>query len=192
MPSLTEVANLALALIGEDRVSALTTDTSKPARLCNEFLPQVRDRLLSEHPWNFARRRSANLPASATNPAWGWSYAYPVPSDCIRVLGISAADPHEPWEREGGSVLCNLSAPISIRYIARITDSGAWSPLFVDLVAATLAERLAIPLVASQSARDAITKYAEQQRIRARAVNAAEGTPIPQYAPADSYIDARA
>lgn len=192
MPSLTEVANLALALLGEDRVSSLSTDNSKPSRLCNEMLPQVRDRCLSEHPWNFAIRRSADLPALATAPAWGFTAAYQVPADCIRVLSLDAADPHEPWRREGNSVLCNLSAPINLRYVARITDSGAWSPAFVDLVAATLAERLAMPLAASQSARDAITRYAELQRVRARAINAAEGIPLPQYAPADAYIDARA
>lgn len=191
MPSLTEIANLALAMVGEERVTRLDTDTSKPARLCNEMLPQVRARCLSEHPWNFAVRR-ASLPALASSPSWGYAYAYQVPADCIRVLEIDGADPHEPWSREGTAILTDLTAPLSIRYIADVTDPARWSPMFVDMVAATLAERLALPLSASQSSRAAIAQLLADIRGRARAIDAAEGTPHPATALADVLVWSRA
>lgn len=190
MPSLVEVANLALAMVGDERVTSLETDTSKEARLCNEFIGQVRDECLVLHPWNFAKRR-AGLAALTTTPRFEWSYQYQVPSDCLRVLTIEANDPHEPWEREGDLVLCDLSAPLNIQYIQRHTDTGNWAPLFVRLAAATLAERLAIPLSASKEQAARISAELANARRAARQVDAAEGTPKPQYSPANVFIDAR-
>lgn len=190
MPSLTEVANLALAMVEQQRISRLDSDTSKPAQLCNEMLPQVRRECLALHPWTFARRRAA-LPALATAPSFGWTAQYQVPADCIRIWRIVATDPHEPWEREGDVILCNLSAPLRVRYIADIEDSGAWSPLFVPLVAATLAARLALPLTASDAAANRIARALAEARAMARAANAMEGTPDPAYGAAGVFIEAR-
>lgn len=190
MPSLVEVANLALALVGEERVTSLAADTSKAARLCDAFMTGVRDTCLVAHPWNFACQR-AELPALVDTPIFGWEYAYQVPTDCLRVLRLDSSDPHEPWAREAGSILCNLAAPLGIRYIARVSDSGAWSPLFVELVAATLAARLAVPLSASQQTRAALAEERARILREARSVDAAEGTPDPAYAPADVFVEAR-
>lgn len=190
MPSLVEVANLALALVGEERVTSLAADTSEAARLCDAFLPGVRDTCLVAHPWNFACRR-AEVPALVATPTFGWDYAYQVPSDCLRVLRLDSDDPHEPWAREGDSILCNLAAPLGLRYIAKVTDSGKWAPLFVELVAATLATRLAVPLSASQQTRAALAEERTRILREARSIDAAEGTPDPAYAPADVFVNAR-
>lgn len=191
MASLTETANLALAMVGDERVVSLDTDMSKEAALCREFMPQVRDEALALHPWNFAKRR-ASLAANPTAPAFEWTAQYQVPADCVRVLSIQASDPHEPWEREGDQILCNLDAPLQIQYIKRHEETGAWAPLFVRLVAAMLAERLCIPLSASKEQAARIANELDTARRLARQVDAAEGTPKPQYAPADVFINARA
>lgn len=190
MPSLTEVANLALAMVGEDRITSLTADTSRAAQLCNALLPGARDAALVLHPWNFAVTR-ASLPALVAAPASEWDYQYQVPADCLRVLRVVSDDPHEPWAREAGVILCDLPAPLVIRYISRATDSGAWSPGFVDLVAAMLGERLAVSLTASQSIRAALVQLRDDALRRARATDAAEGTPDPAYAPANVFVEAR-
>jgi len=190
MPSRTEVANLALAMVGDERVTSLETDTSKPAKLCNELLPQVVDECLVAHPWNFAIRR-ASLPALAAAPTFEYDRQFQVPANCLRVLAVNSIDPHEPWLREGDALLCNLPAPLAIRYIARETDSGKWSPLFTALAAATLAERLALPLAASQQSRAAIAQLIDDIRRRARNADAAEGTPHPAYVPAAVFVNSR-
>jgi len=190
MPSLTEVANLALAMVAEDRISSLAADTSKAAQLCNAQLPQARDAALVLHPWNFAQRR-ASLPALAAAPGSEWDYQYQVPANCLRVLRVVSDNPHEPWAREGDAIMCNLAAPVAIRYIARVTDSGLWSPGFTDLVATMLAERLAVALTASQSARDGLVRLREDALRTARQSDAAEGTPDPAYGPANVFVAAR-
>lgn len=190
MASLTNVANMALAMLGQERITRLDTDTSKPASLCNEFLSQVRDECLVLHPWSFAKRR-ASLPALATAPIFDWDYAYNTPAGCLRVLWLDADDPHEPFAVEDGMVLSNLSAPLGITYITRVTDAGAWSPLFVRLVAGELAAMLTIPLSADKQLVAMLEQRLVRFRAEARSVNAAEGTPRPAYAPAESLILAR-
>lgn len=188
--SLTNVANMAMALIGQERITRLDGDTSKQARLANEFLPQVRDACLVRHPWGFAIKR-ITLPALATAPVFGFAYAYERPSDCLRVLTLDADDPHQPFVIEGNTIATDQPAPLGIRYIRQVTDPGSWSPEFVDLVATELAERLCIPLSADKSQRAAIADKLERLRREARSTSAAEGTPLPAYLPADSLILAR-
>lgn len=191
MPSLTEIANFALSMIGDERVASLETDTSKAAQLCNQHMNEVRRACLVMHPWNFASRR-ASLPALATAPLSEWTAQYQVPAGCLRVLRVVSDDPHEPWTREGDLILCNMAAPLGIRYIADFTDVGRFPPLFVRMMAADLAEQLALPLSASQAARNSIAQIGEDIRRRARSVDAAEGTPDPAYAPAGVFVEARA
>lgn len=158
--------------------------------MCNALLPQARDAALVLHPWNFAQRR-ASLPALAAAPGSEWERQYQVPANCLRVLRVVSDNPHEPWAREGDAIMCNLPAPVAIRYIARVTDSGAWSPGFTDLVATMLAERLAVALTASQSARDGLVRLREHALRIARQSDAAEGTPDPAYGPANVFVAAR-
>lgn len=188
--SLTNVANMAMALIGQERIVRLDADASKQARLANEMLPQVRDACLVRHPWNFAIRR-ASLPALAAAPTSGFSKQYQLPGDCLRVLTLVADNPHEPFQVEGTAILCDLPAPLGIRYIRQVADPGLWSPLFVDLVATELAARLCVPLSADQQNRAALTQQVAELERRARSADAAEGTPLPAYLPADSLILAR-
>lgn len=188
--TLTEIANQALAMVGQVRVSRLDTDTSEAAQLCRDLLPGVRRECLVRHPWNFALRR-ASLPALAQAPAFGYARAFQVPADCLRVWRIVGADPHQPWAREADQILCDLPAPLPIRYIADVGETGRWSPLFARMVAATLAERLAVPLTASQQAAERIAQALLQAQRDARAVDGAEGTPDPAYDSAGIFVQAR-
>jgi hypothetical protein len=54
-----------------------------------------------------------------------------------------------------------------------------------------LAERLAVPLTASQSIRATIVQLRDDALRRARAIDAAEGTPDPAYGPASVFVEAR-
>jgi len=50
-----ELANMALARVGHDKITALTDD-NKAARQCNLHFANERDNVLRAFPWNFARR----------------------------------------------------------------------------------------------------------------------------------------
>ena len=72
MPSVTEIANLALTKIGQGSgyITAFETDTGVAGQAARRTYEPVRDLVLESHPWRFARKRAA-LAADATAPTWG-------------------------------------------------------------------------------------------------------------------------
>lgn len=53
----TEIANIALAMIGGKSLAALATDTTAQAVSCRKFFDLARDEALSAQNWNFAAKR---------------------------------------------------------------------------------------------------------------------------------------
>lgn len=92
------------------------------------------------HPWNMALTRAKltreDEPPSDTGPA----YRYAVPVNWLRWL---------PWDRdsefhfeaveEGGYLLTNDAGPIVARGLVDVPETAKWPPLFVDVMAYTLA-----------------------------------------------------
>lgn len=54
----TDIANLALSLIGGKPLTALDTDNTPQAISCRKWFDAARDEAQSGHPWNFASRRA--------------------------------------------------------------------------------------------------------------------------------------
>jgi hypothetical protein len=185
--SVTDICNRALDAIGVDPIGALT-DRSKAARLCGDLFAEMRDSLLRDHPWNFAIRR-AMLAASATTPAFDWAYAYPLPSDCLRVIRTNNPDPLVRWDVEAGQVLTNIGSPLGIVYVARVTDTTHWDAGFVLAMQARLAAELCMPLTQNVGNAQGLAKLAEQRLAEARSQNATEKRPERLYA--DDLIVAR-
>ena len=86
MASAVDIANSALNLLGASTISAFTDD-SKNARLVNQRYEPVRNRVFRSHAWNCLHKR-VQLAQNSTAPVVEYSYAYALPSDCLRVLKI--------------------------------------------------------------------------------------------------------
>ena len=84
MASVVQICNSALNQLGAASITALT-DNSKNARLCNERYTVVRDAVFRSHPWNSLIKRQ-QLAQTTNTPAYGFSYEFALPSDCLRVL----------------------------------------------------------------------------------------------------------
>jgi hypothetical protein len=56
----TEIANLAISLIGGKSLTALLTDNTPQAVTCRKWFDPARDEALASHPWNFATKRWRN------------------------------------------------------------------------------------------------------------------------------------
>lgn len=157
MASDVEIANLALVTIGDDEtLITLGADTRQGRAIQAVFAP-MRDAVLRAHPWNFAMTRAA-LPALATAPAFGYTYAYQLPADWLRFY--ETAD-FAPYAVESGLLLTDSSPPLNIRYIRRVVDTGAFDPLFVVALAAKIAAQVAQRLTGSATIRaNAMDDYA--------------------------------
>lgn len=156
MASEVDIANLALARLGDNATVASLDppEGSVQAEHCARFYPLARDALLEMHAWKFATRRV--LLAKLAVPSWNWSFAYAEPADVLKLLGVFPAkaandDETQPYEAEsvttGASIILTNQEDASLRFIARVTDTTRFPPLFVDALAWLLASYLAGPIL---------------------------------------------
>jgi len=169
----TSVCNMALALLGDERIGALT-DNTEAARACNSVYEHLRNGLLRSHPWRFARAR-ANLASLTTTPVWGWSYQFTLPSDpyCLRVLDVDSYKQYE-WTVEGRKLLGNFSSA-NIRYIAIVTDPMQFDPLFSVALSTRIAVQICMRLTSDESLRNMLRIDFNQHIRDARAASGQEG-----------------
>lgn len=157
MASPVDVANLALQNLGEPPVQSIDPpqDDDRARAVALRF-NACRDQVLRKHPWNFAIHR-AEIGASASPPEWAPSDEtfYDLPGDCLRLLECNNEDRNlRSWRIEKSKVLTALPAPLQIKYIQQITDTEAWDPLAIEVLATFLSWKLAETLVGIQSVVD--------------------------------------
>ena len=175
----TEVSICANALrrLGDDPIVSLTDDTER-ARLCNAFYSEARDDVLRSHPWNFAITRQQLSQLSAT-PLYQYSYQYALPTDpfCLRVLEMEYSDYVFKIEHLAGTgrVLLTDEGTAKIIYIARITDTAQFDPLFIDTLTAKMSVDLAYPVTGSVQLQQNMQKLFESKLREARSVDGQEG-----------------
>lgn len=156
MASEVDICNLALARLGDNATVASIDppEGSAQAEHCVRFYAIARDSLLEMHAWKFATRR-VQL-AKLTVPSWDWSFAYAEPTGALKLLGVLSAtasndDETQPYEAEsdanGAAIILTNQEDASLRFVARVTDTTKFSPLFVDALAWLLASYLAGPVL---------------------------------------------
>ena len=195
----TAIVNLALQKLGtSERITSLTQDhpLARSANVCYEML---RDRELRANVWGFAKKR-ATLAADATAPAFDFGYAFPLPSDYLRLLspnvsGVwgSSARNDVDWtiENHQGSpaIMTNDGDTLKIVYIARITDPTQFDALFDEALACKIAWHLAEEVTQSNTKKEAAFREYRLCIGEAKKVNAIEKPPIEP--PVDTWISAR-
>ena len=153
MPSVVDICNEAMDLLGAATITALT-ENSKEARLCNRRFVTVRDSVLRTHTWNVAVTR-ATLAQDTDPPAFGFTYQYSLPTDpyCLRVLSfwnsnvnndVAAYDSNVMFKIEGRKVLSN-EGTCSIIYISSLYLGAEESVYIVPSMGASAVLLFAVP-----------------------------------------------
>ena len=156
MASEIEICNLALSHLGDTATVASIDppEGSAQAEHCARFYPLARDALLELHNWKFATRR-ARLAQLAVE-SWSWSFAYGKPANALKILAVlpygatSDADGHDfeiECSDEGTALILSNTEDASVRYIALVTDTSTFSPLFTMALSWQLASMLAGPII---------------------------------------------
>jgi len=171
MSSPITICSNALLKLGARPISSFDEATDA-ARLCSNLWPQVRDAVLRAHPWNCAIKRT-NLAPKADPPAFGFSFAFTLPADCLRLL---EADTAFDYVVEGREILGDEN-PLYIRYIYRNEDPNSYDTLLVDALSAVMQAELAYPITKSTSQQDAAWALYTGKLKLARAVDGQEGSP---------------
>lgn len=163
-------------------------DGSAQADHCARFYPIARDALLEMHHWGFASKRVALAQLANPVTQWTYCYAQPTDLiDTIAVLDPASTDdtsagipsPVGMWYEtpmvnagsytpqpytleaaaDGSDVLYTNQANALLRYVARITDTSKFSPLFVRVLAASLSSMLAGPVIKGEAGLAAAARW---------------------------------
>jgi hypothetical protein len=201
MASQVDIANLALSILGQSSIASLM-DNSNSARVLNIEYPILRRGLLmGPGTWRFSIKR-ASLPSLTTVPVSGpFTTMYAAPSDCLRILqvgdmypGLDLSDYRQgptdaDYSFEGGNILCDYGAPLSLVYVADITNTTLMDPNFVIYFAASLAWTACERLTGS----DAKQKTANERREMAKSAAASSNAFMnpPGFPADDSWILSR-
>lgn len=148
------ICNRALGWLGANRITSLI-DEQTEAVVCRESYAAARDYVLADHDWPFAIRRY-KLPRLAVPPNFGFTNAFQLPEETIRVITLNERQHADTvttqgidWQVEGDTVVTSEGSA-NVRVVARITNTDLFSPGFVQCVSARLAADIAVGLTGSQ------------------------------------------
>jgi hypothetical protein len=181
----TDIGNLALDLLSAGTVQDIVIPTTPTEELLNRWYDQTRKKVLREHPWNFAASRAV-LAASGTAPAFGFSAAFPVPNDFIRLLTIQDSDGNDlqaktyGFENVGGQrcIVSNTEGgSLRLRYVFDIQDVSRFDPLFIHLFAHELALAIAYKVTESNGNIERIGTIQQNAARMAKSIDGQENPP---------------
>jgi len=182
MASEVQIARLALQNIG-DRYDITSLDEASPeAEQVNLVFDDVRDMVLREHPWKFARKYATPTALAGDAPA-NWDYMYTYPSDALRVIRIvnPLGDDQPPIRFEVARnssdakvILCN-EGELTLEYTAQITDPQEFDAQFVTALAYRLAQYIAMPITGDRQIMADMKSLADIEVGKAQASDANEG-----------------
>ena len=176
--SWVEIANRALGRLGKNRIDSLVSGDDA-SQYVNTFLGEAVEAVLSARSWSFAKR--VELARRVDAPAFGYLYAYALPSDLVNLVSIDTDMEYQP---EGDSILTDAEA-VYLVYVARPTDPGLLPGYIKKAISTHLAALLATPLTSSEGLSALIRQEAAlalEEAVRADARRFQPGS-------ADSWYD---
>jgi len=178
MASVVNMCNSALNLLGASTITALTDDT-KNARLCNQRYEPVRNRVFRSHAWNCLHKR-VQLAQNSTAPIIEYTYAYALPSDCLRVLKIHNGSTDSiatalDYKLEGRNIVTD-EGTIYLIYIALDTDPNNYDSYLREAVSHQLAADLCYAITNNATLANQYMTRADERLREARFIDATENS----------------
>lgn len=175
MASAIEIANMALGYIDEETITAFGEE-NKRARFCSLYFAASRRRALRLGAWNCCAKR-ASLGKDGTAPIWGYDNRYLLPGGYIRLIAVKDVDDDFRFSIEDGYILCDLDAPLLIKYVFDDEDVSHFDPLLTTVHAYALAIDLVTPLAHSTTKKKELKDDLDRWLIKAGSIDGAERPP---------------
>lgn len=172
----TDLANAALAYLGEMAISNIDDTSSKQARTCKQFMQDTIDEVLRGHRWSCAIKLDI-LTLDATAPLWGYERQFHLPNDLLQLLEINGQQPgcsQQYYEIQGKMLLSNWEEA-KIRYVRRIPIAD-FDPLLAKAIALSLAAKICLPLSLNLNLQNSCVQQAMLAIGEAKRINAIEKT----------------
>lgn len=183
--SKSDICNLALDYLirsNEEIIIDIAAPSTSTEQILARHYDKVRRSVLEQHPWKFATKRAV-LTASNDTPEFGYTRAYNLPNDFIRVNTVSTSAYNfyplyeDDYAIENNQILTGGGATESLylRYVYDFTVVAKMTPLFIDLFSVELAHSVCGKFDGAKSTRDTINNDKEFLKARARSVNGQQG-----------------
>ena len=170
------ICSNALLMLGSQTINDFADEENLDrAKLCANLYPTVRDDMLRAHPWNCCIKRAVLAP-DAVAPAFGYDYAFELPSDFSRVLEVGSSGQQIDYLVEGRSIQANTTV-LELRYVFRNEVENTWDAHLVKLVTLAMAAAMAYPVTQSAAMQQTMEQKLETSLRRARAVDGQEDPP---------------
>jgi hypothetical protein len=167
--SAVQIANLALANLGNSNTIESFTEASKEAKLANTWYDHSRLAVLEAMDWNFARKRLPLSQAPTDAPEGVWAYRYDYPADCIAARELEnpsgpTADT-VPFEIEldpdtGLKSIVTDLATAKLIYTTDVSSVFLFTPYFILALAAFLSINIAFPITGKRTiVKDMAERY---------------------------------
>lgn len=179
-----DICKRALIKVHAPLITSLTQDTEEAIQ-CNILYPQVRDEVLRAHFWNFAIKQ-ATLQKLSETPDFEFNYKYALPSDYIRILRLRYRN--DKYKIKSGELHTDRDGS-QIEYVAKITDTTKFDPMFVTCLSLKLAAELSYSLAGSADRAAQLQNEYELALKKAKRADGQEGTP--DSLTADLFVDSR-
>lgn len=178
MVSEVSICNQALAWLGQKSITSLDQLSVNAEWMANNY-PFIRDALVESRAWTFATVRSYST--TANRDPWDTKYSHVAPVGWLRILGVwtgpqyyNSSTPSEEWSLESGYLLTD-SATVYMMGIARVTDTGKFSSLFVQALAARIAADACIPFTTNRQLQADLWTLSIEKLAEAAAVDGMQG-----------------
>lgn len=176
-----DICSLSLDILKQGNIQSIDPPGTPTERICARWYHMTRQECLAAHPWKFATIRTI-LAASATTPPFGYTYAYDLPNDYIRMVSVGndyLGDLSQQREIENGQILFSSGVTsgdttLYLRYIYDLTQVTNFSPLFIKYFILQLALNMCSKFSISASARRDILGEFNMVQAEAKAVNGQE------------------
>jgi len=200
--SVTNIFNMAISQLGIGK-QINQGDGSTEAKVCALWYDVVRQDILCDYPWAFAKL-TVDLSQTANTPPTNWGYQYTIPSDCLRFLRIITAgtdtprnDQRIPYESAAAvnadgsttNVLNCNSDTVTLEYVQDVTDLSRWGPDALIALSLQLAARIGMALTVKPDLVKAVADAAKEATLAAAADSMSEGFEGP--APDSEFIAVR-
>jgi hypothetical protein len=132
--------------------------------LCKSAYDDILDEVLREHNWNFAVTRQALNKDGSGTPLYQFSNQFILPT-LPKFLKLISIENNPDFRLESNFILANEET-LNIRYVARVTDTNRYDPIFIEALSARLASEIAFALT-SDSTGGTLTQRMQQEYLLA-------------------------
>lgn len=125
----TDIVNCALDEVGEAAIADITSPINERERMCARSYHLMREDLLRQHVWNFAKKRVVVSRSGAA--LFDFEDSYTLPANFIRLLevgGVTELERETDYDIEGLELLFDGggAATQNIRIIENVEDISRW------------------------------------------------------------------